>query len=173
MFVSESEPVCPDEVFGTCERLESLLVLRVKYLFVIVASLIECIDDLVLQDIASEQVTFLGKLSQSSELAKVGKLVPFDIMLSSNDWGTKWAEVLKASTTFDGLLAECRKSVAMPTDPESAGTQVSGEDVASTLQRFKQAVKTQEAVPPGERNNVSFVLHSCILPASHSIYKSS
>lgn len=135
--------------------------LRVKYLLVILASLIECIDDLVLQDIETEQLKFLRTLSScvaknapagasDPKDSKVVKLVPFDIMLSSQDWGTKWAEVLKTSTTFDGLLAQCTKFVDVPKDTEGgAQGQGNGDAASGTLQRFKLAVRTQEPVPAG------------------------
>lgn len=54
---------------------------------------------------------------QTKPLLK-GKLVPFDILLSTAEWGKRWAEVISAAKDLDGLCAGIDKVCQFPVDAD-------------------------------------------------------
>lgn len=133
------------EVFGSTEVLEKFLKLRVQYLFHVISSACASGTEFVLTDATKDQLHFFSELHDKLN-GNLDKFAAFDNILSANDWGVRWSEVLKSSHSETDLLKQISSSLRIPEADadEKAKTQAAENLLEALRNRGKASVPNTE-----------------------------
>lgn len=129
-------------MFKDFNTLQMFIELRVKYLLQIISSLFQ-VAPIVLADVTDvDHIKFLKELSKliEGENDIMATLGAFDSLLSSNDWGSRWATQLRTSKCLQDLMASTATALRITTTKDS-GTDLDDQRAAAIefLRRAKRA----------------------------------
>ena len=137
------------EVFTDMNTLAKFVSMRFDYMVTMIQNACSCVADLKIMDISSSCFTMLLNIDTATKPSPDDQytnhrrfLVPYDILLSSQEWALGWSRVLAKSSSLDMLAAEIQEYCKVSPDDS--------QEVQAAKERAGQIHSAGKAVPDAQ-----------------------